>query len=187
MDIWKLKIAFCGAHGVGKTTLIDSLDIEPNKRIKEIARELLKEFWDLQSMATISKLRFQSKCFKKQKEAEERLRDTWFVSDRSIHDIYVYTHMVDVEWEFAIEFKEYIMKAMHDEIKQNNYDIVFYIPIEFELENDGVRNMDLQFQKDIDSMIHNSLIINKVPFITLKGTIEERVAQVKQVVNMCKL
>ena len=52
------------------------------------------------------------------------------------------------------------MQTVVDELVKRHcetYDLVFYIPIEFELEDDGTREDDVQFQLDIDSQIKELL------------------------------
>jgi nicotinamide riboside kinase len=63
-------------------------------------------------------------------------------------------------------------------LKDNPYDLVFYIPIEFPLEKDGVRFEDDEYQKIIDLQIIKYLKRYKIPYITLTGTLEERLKQI---------
>jgi hypothetical protein len=58
--------------------------------------------------------------------------------------------------------------------------LIVYTPIEFPLEGDGVRSVDPQYQEQIDFLIKNILYSAKLPFITVTGSVEERVAQVEE-------
>jgi hypothetical protein len=54
-----------------------------------------------------------------------------------------------------------------------------YVPIEFEIEDDNFRNIDKDFQAKIDFLTKNILDTTNVPYITVTGTVEERVKQVE--------
>lgn len=39
-----MRIRFCGAHGTGKTTLLNLFEYEDIDTVSELARELIKDF-----------------------------------------------------------------------------------------------------------------------------------------------
>lgn len=63
----------------------------------------------------------------------------------------------------AVEFlKEKFVKRNYD-----RYDILFYTPIEFPLEKDGIRFEDEEYQKEIDSLIKELLDTYDIKYFTL--------------------
>jgi hypothetical protein len=63
--------------------------------------------------------------------------------------------------------------------KDNPDILVVYVPIEFELAEDGLRSADPGEQAAIDFMIKNILDTAGIEYITVTGTVEERVAQIE--------
>lgn len=55
------------------------------------------------------------------------------------------------------------------------YDIVFYIPPEIPLEEDGVRSLDPEFQRKVDEHYREVLEERGIKYITITGSVEERV------------
>jgi nicotinamide riboside kinase len=108
---------------------------------------------------------------KKQIEAENTMQD--FISDRTVIDVLAYATTM-CRPSMTARLKD--MAEMH--LKDNPYDLVFYIPIEFPLEKDGVRFEDDSYQKIIDLQILKYLKRYKIPYITLTGTLEERLKQI---------
>ena len=58
-----------------------------------------------------------------------------------------------------------------------------YIPIEFPIEEDGVRDADPTNQEKMDFLIKNLLDTSGVKYITVTGTVEERVKQIEDALN----
>ena len=76
---------------------------------------------------------------------------------------------------------------MNEFIKfQNDYPdtVYFYVPIEFDVVWDGFRSVDEDFRKEIDKNIKDLLDAMQVDYIELRGTVEERVAIVENVMRM---
>jgi hypothetical protein len=56
--------------------------------------------------------------------------------------------------------------------------LLVYVPIEFEIENDGERSIDKNFQQTIDFMIKNILDTSGIKYITVTGSVEDRLKQI---------
>ena len=56
----------------------------------------------------------------------------------------------------------------------------FYIPIEFELEDDGVRFVDFELQKKVDEELKKSIEKYNIKTTKLTGSVEERIEQIQQ-------
>jgi hypothetical protein len=56
--------------------------------------------------------------------------------------------------------------------------LLVYVPIEFAIEDDGERSVDPDFQLKIDFLIKNILDTSGIKYITVTGTVEERLKQI---------
>ncbi len=129
-------------------------------------------------MQDSEKANFQQVLLTRQIRAEILAGDD-FISDRSVYDILAY----------SVDLKETDPKA-YDEMKdtvinytsKNPYDLTFYFPIEFDMENDGVRPEDEEYRKKIENRIF-ALVPNPI-FIT--GTIEQRKKKIDEEIRRYK-
>ena len=170
-----MNIVFTGTHGTGKSTLVSALskilvgmDIMPN-----IRREL----------KTILKVPLNKQTTYAQ-QYTNAMTHTYFlskdnyISDRSIIDIYAYTLESDnIGWDELKEFTEIFKDVNKLET------VVFYTPIEFPLEADGIRDEDEEYRKEIDNHIRSYLKNNKIEFIELNGEVNERLDVIMSVLK----
>jgi|694.fasta_scaffold42522_9 nicotinamide riboside kinase len=161
-----MKIALTGTHGVGKTTLAKMLVERLNlPYIHEGARsviEMLNTYsLDYRDFGDEQRSLFQ-KCVVNLQLIVENSFEQGFVSDRSLFDCQAYSN-------FDIEVANIA----------DRYDLIVYLPIEFELEKDGVRFTDPVFQKEIDTKILKSIEnIDPNKLIKVTGNVRERLEQV---------
>ncbi len=145
-----VKIAFIGAHGVGKTTLCYNLTGEMKKlglnvtMLTEVAR---------QCPLPINKGGgFESQLWIMTRQISEELSHLkdhdHLVCDRSILDTYIY-HLV-LQGEDGL-----LSKLLNHWI--GSYDFLFKVPIKFPLVEDGVRDTDNEFQKKVDQVMDRLL------------------------------
>lgn len=182
-----MRIRFVGSHWTGKTTL---LDLFPEQyKIKEVARSIIQEWKKPQDMHFDEKILFQRKVLERQleeykkREWDFRINDL-IVSDRSLIDIFTYTRLLKTETKEQQIVKQLLCCDIFKEMKNEKYDITFYIPIEFDLEDDGIRFMDKSFQREVDEELLYALQMLRIPYITLRGSVEERKQKIKDVVKM---
>jgi len=167
-----LRFAFCGAHGTGKTTVL-----------KDIADDLL-DVYDLKPIFNTSNAR---KLFKLGEELNDKggnfvqyvvqashvsrfAEENWF-ADRCVVDGWAYMiaarlkNQVDSEcWHSVSCMMEFFVPL---------YTQIFYVPIEFEMENDGIRKVDTEYQREIDHYMSEELLKYKNVTI-VKGSRDER-------------
>jgi len=166
-----MKIALSGSQSVGKTTLANKL----NKHLKlpyihEVARSMInltKEYnVDYRELKGTDHFYFQEAILNIQYMLESLYQFTGFISDRSLIDIQAYS--------------KHYMRASY-----NVYDYIIYVPIEFALEQDGIRHKGQDFQKEIDQKIQKLLkqYIPEHKIITVTGSVEERVEQVLKAIK----
>lgn len=171
-----MRIGLTGSHSTWKSTLAK---LFPNQ-IEEIARWVIAEKWHPDTLSKSELDDFELVIMKRQIEAEENMKES-FISDRTVIDVLAYATTM-CRPSMTARLKD--MAEMH--LETNPYDLVFYIPIEFPLEKDGVRFEDEHYQEIIDLQIKKYLKRYKIPYITLTGTVEERLAKIKKAIIMYK-
>ena len=102
-----------------------------------------------------------------------------YISDRSLSCVAAYTADKCLQGEIkkSVADKQYIdfVKFMN-----SNPDVLLvYVPVEFDLVDDGVRPMDILQQAKIDFLIKNLLDTSEVKYIKVTGSVEERVKQIE--------
>ena len=164
-----MKIAIAGSHGTGKSTLAKTLTVRLNFRyIPDIVREEAAPKGFVINENTPPEV--QLWLVMRQWELERTTPESW-VTDKNLFDYLVYGDIVLRD--------ETIKKIIREIVKHNaKYDFVFYLPIEFPMELDGLRSSDLGFQKEVDARYRKTLEEFRVKYTTLSGSVEERINQV---------
>jgi len=180
-----MKITFVGAHGTGKTTLsnevVDRLaDIDPSvQATPEVPRVICESAGDpgffRRSKNTLIK---QMALLVGQPvyEADGSRNSDLLICDRSILDHWSYT-LYFYEEELS---ESAIGQALDALVKKHcsTYEQIFYLPIEFPVEADGIREEESEFQSAIDSEIRSLLERYDLRFTAVNGSVEERTEQV---------
>ena len=166
--------AITGAHGTGKSTLLKELRSVPGYSFSDsVTRKSGADInqsgnddGQLKILAAIIDAEIKNDIFKKD-----------FILDRSFIDFYAYTRYLYNHNQVSLETLTLIESEFDKRISQ--YTMIFYLPIEFDIEQDGTRSDDIQFQKEIDDIIKLILIGKEVPFVPVTGSIDERVSEIK--------
>ncbi len=163
-----MKIAIAGAHGVGKTTFAKALAKRLGfNYIHDIVREEATQKGFVINENTPPEV--QLWLISKQWELEKNTPETW-VADKSLFDYFVYGEIILKD--------EAIKKVIRNVVERNSdYNFVFYLPIEFPMEIDGIRSNDLEFQKEVDDRYKKYLKEFGVKYIVLSGSNEQRLEQ----------
>jgi len=170
----EIKIAICGSQSTGKSTVINALkQKEELKRfvfIDEIVRTLVKQGVKIDKDADHSS---------QVRILEEHYKNIWrhssFITDRCAIDAFTYATVDYVNGKFTYEEHKIHESIFLDCIK--SYDIVFYIPIEFDIVPDGFRNTEKDYQREIDNTFKKVFQKYNIVTYTLTGTCENRVRQ----------
>jgi hypothetical protein len=173
-----VKISFTGSHSVGKKTIINNLiNYKPFKEYKiisNITRELLNEY----QIDINEKTNQRSQLIIFNKYIEKFLLIENYISDRSILDVFAYTLYLNKKVNKRIIDYMYNFCDLYID---SLYDLLFYVPIEYKIINDGIRSTNIKYQREIDNIIvslirhYEDRLIN---IYDISGTAEERTNKV---------
>lgn len=162
-----MRIAIAGSHGTGKSTLGKALckhfgfnfipDVVPQAfRLNFTINETCPpetQMWILS----------------KQLELERNTPEHW-IMEKTLWDNVVYG-------SYSIEDKDVIKVIRNIVFSNHNYDLILYLPIEFPIEDDGLRSLNVEFQKEIDKKLRECFIKENVKFYELSGGVDKRMSQ----------
>ncbi len=165
-----MKIAICGAQGVGKTTLAQALSaVLKIAMLPEAATLALEAGYKLDKEAS-KELQFW--ILLKQFELQ-RASEHW-ISDRCYIDTIAYAQHLFFEDKSMID----VIRSLTIP-KLSEYDWIIYLPAgEFPIADDGIRSTDNDWQIKIDRIIKELLQETGVRYITVTGTPDERIQKI---------
>jgi predicted ATPase len=174
-SINQISFGISGAPGVGKTTIV-------NEVVKRVSgRYHVEVSRDVARVLASRGVRINTEC-----QAEDylafttmrlwdmlRLRGYLVIYDRTLLDVLIFMELNGNAggWlkEVTTEFVKWQMTQLS---------LYFYVPIEFEVKPDGLRVADPSVNCRIDRITHRLLQEYQSNFITLKGSLSERVGMV---------
>ena len=175
-----MKICISGPQGVGKSTLLKAIEeLDAAKDfvlIKEIVRTLAKQGVKINKGAD-----HDSQCRILEQHYKNAISIPKFITDRCSIDAFTYATWDYIEGKYTYE-QHKIHEALCKE-SLNQYDLHFYIPIEFAMSEDGVRDTDIEYQKKIDILFRENYKRLNVKPIILRGSVEDRVVMFTSSVN----
>ena len=161
---------------VGKTTLVNALKELPEFKDYHFRTERSKHLMNLGiPLNTDSTLKGQL-VFASERAAE--LMQENIITDRTVIDVMAFCSLSKSmkKWE-----KDYLNATLYYLIDE--YDILFYVsPEGVEIEDNGIRETDAEYRDAIDKKIKSIVGMYRGNAITIKGTVKERIEQVKAAV-----
>jgi nicotinamide riboside kinase len=165
-----MKIGLTGTMSVGKTTLVNALKQIDQFKDYETATERSKYLRDLGvALNTDSTLKGQL-VFAAERSIE--LMHENIITDRTVYDVSAFTLSAkSIGWTEKRYFTELLMQLRDD------YDVIIYVsPDGVDIEDNGVRTIDVEYRKKIDATIREMLTtFPPKKLITVKGSTEERI------------
>ena len=174
-----MKIGFCGTMSVGKTTIVNELKKLPEFNDYNFRTERSKYLMEQGiPLNTDSTLKGQT-IFLAERSGE--LMQENIITDRTVIDVMSFAQCSkSINYLDKDRFERFAACLIH------GYDHIFYVsPEGVEIEDNGVRETNSQYRKDIDNTIQHFL--NKYGYriknlTNLSGSTGERIEKVKQTV-----
>ena len=176
LNINNMKIGFCGTMSVGKTTLVNALKELPEFKNYKFRTERSKYLMEMGiPLNTDSTLKGQL-VFSAERAAE--LMQENIITVRTIVDVIAFANLS----ESMTDGEKFYLGATIQPL-MHEYDILFYVsPEGVEIEDNGVRETDADYRMAIDKEIKSIIGMHKNNTPIIKGTVEERIEQVKNIV-----
>lgn len=191
-----MRIAICGTHGTGKTTLARALSERLGvPMIEEVARKVIRNAGFQNTREYIEK------AGKEQLESIQRnilsrqiateimtcgSSNGDFVSDRSVFDAVAYTKAYGVT---GYVLHEMIGEAVTHAL--NTYDLLVYVPPVIGLEDDGFRDTSESLRLDVDLYLKKYIeayeLLGGMVLNIESETLDERVDEVSAALKGLKL
>lgn len=165
-----MKIGLCGTMSVGKTTLVKALAKTDMFKKYKLATERSKYLRDLGiPLNTDSNINGQL-VFLAERSSELLHED--ILTDRTIWDVSAFTMLaksIDLN-----EKSQFVNTAM---LLKDQYDIIFYIdPIGVDIEDNGVRETNVEYRYDINQEIQRLLkLFPPKKLVVLQGSTKEHI------------
>ena len=171
-----MKIGFCGTMSVGKTTLVNELAKLPEFKDYTSRTERSKYLMEMGiPLNTDSTLKGQL-VFAAER-ASELLCDK-IITDRTVIDVMAFSALSN---SMSANEAFHLNSSLGHLIKDYNY--LFYVsPVGVKMEDNGVRETDIRYRDNINKKILEILDWRNVKYVTIQGTTEERIEQVKQTI-----
>jgi predicted ATPase len=155
-----LKVAFIGAHGVGKTTLC--YDLAGMLKRQGIDADIVKEVARLSPLPINQQTSVHAQTWILMTQVAEEIRSAAFhsvvVCDRSVLDNYAYLMRACGRHADIERFVDYWLTT---------YDVLFKVPVHGTAPPDGVRDVDQRFIHDIDALVDELLAEKQLAHVRL--------------------
>jgi deoxyadenosine/deoxycytidine kinase len=166
-----MKIALCGTTCAGKTTLAEAFsDKHDIHMIRETAEQVIEKRMTFAGQLAIASLL-----------AYEMEKHDDYISDRSLFDCYIYNEI----YELDDQLSDFIFDMATESYE--NIDLFVFVDEYFPLEDNGIREMDVDTQKLVFSklrfMMEKMKFYNNDKILFVTGTTEERIGQIEEKIN----
>ena len=172
-----MKIGFTGTMSVGKTTLVKALQEIPDLKDYTFTTERSAYLHSLGIPLNYETTIEGQTVFLAERVSE--LMQPNIVTDRTIIDVMAFTNKArKVSYIDGDAFESYAKRFIYQ------YDYIFYVsPEGVNMEDNGVRETDLEYRDAIDLEIRQLLRKHRPIWHTISGSTEERIKQVLNTVT----
>lgn len=167
-----MRIAICGAHWVGKSTISKLISQEYWLPIlHDIVVDAYKLWFTINEETPI-----ETQIWLTWKQVEQEKNHPVFVADKCIFDYHIYAKALNMDND-VIEITRKIA------LKTHQYDHIFYIKPEFPIVDDWLRSTNIEFQNNIQDTYENFMKEHNIKYNCITGSVEERFDQIKKHIN----
>jgi len=171
------NLVICGAHGTGKSTLVDVL----SKMYELYAiQHTVRSYWeeigvsDFERLPSEVRTITQKDILTRQIEREDAEGTEGFITDRSVIDVLAYSYvssdMRGSDWRI---FEQLVKERVQ------YYSYIIYAPVEFTPSPEKDR-ADIKLQEDIAHIIEGYLEAWGITHLRVSGNVRERVSQIER-------
>jgi len=173
-----MKIGICGTMSVGKTTLVKALKELSEFKDYKFATERSKYLNSL-GIPLNHETTIEGQTIFLAERVTELMQEN-IITDRTIIDVMAFTQSaIKTSYLDADAFEDYAQRF----VKQ--YDYIFYVsPNGIPMEDNGIRETDLDYRKEIDLLIQALLFKHRPVYYTISGTTEERIQQIREALQV---
>lgn len=172
-----MRIGFVGSQGTGKSTLLEAINKELNLTRANNPQRLFKE--NLENFALNGQTTYQNQCVILGSYAFELLSNKDYITDRTLIDVFAYSRASSIITKEECAKMEFVFSVL---IKK--YDYIFYTPIEFDIEADGVRDTNEAYRQIVDVHIRDIMNEHNVNYVSVKGSVEDRINLIKETLSL---
>lgn len=167
-----MRLCISGAQCTGKTTLMNLIEnsgeFSDYTFFYEIVRKLASE--ENIRINDDSHHHSQMRIFEEHYKNIEKSSN--FISDRCALDALVYSKWGFLHDKFTTT--EHIEHLIAFDKCIKHYDVIFYLPIEFDVVDDGFRSLNTQFRNEIDELFVALAARHGVHLVKLSGSPQEK-------------
>ena len=161
---------------VGKTTLVNALKELPEFKDYTFRTERSKYLMEMGIPLNTDSTYKGQLIFTAERAAE--LMQEKIITDRTVIDVMAFSNLSTSMKEHEKFFLNTALTPLIGE-----YDVLFYVsPEGVEIEDNGVRETDANYRMAIDREIKSTVSMHRGNAITIIGTVEERIEQVKNAI-----
>lgn len=179
------RIILIGAHGTGKSTLADALSKKLDLPVVEsVAREFFKNWKYIKDTCLVTGMTPNGESNVKQNILCSMSRwdfmrwanaDIPVIMTRCPLDTLAYAAADKDVSQSILDTNKKILLENEEFMNALNSSLFIYLPIEFNIENDGVRPTDIEFQKEVDEEMRKLIYEFKITPLVVSGSVDERV------------
>jgi GTPase SAR1 family protein len=187
-----MKLVLTGSHGTGKTTLLKALKEklpDYDIQIESLTRKAVSGADKLNMGTTDESERLVAKLYMESFLSSPKN----FIASRHMIDVLAYSMYLKKKNNNIKDDTLCDLENRIEEIKEKKiFDMVFYLPIEFNLSEEELNKefregqKDINYRRDVDTIIKFLLWAYEIPYMEIVGSVEERVNKILHYMKLAK-